>query len=278
MKLVEAIHILCSTQITEDQLIKADDLLRAYVEEFESNYGEQNMLFNVHLLLHTVQCVRKNGPLWTCSNYAFEDYIGVLARSVLGPTDIVSQITGRYLMKKSLDFHLQTSSEPVKIYHDTIQHKHFSKTWKYANFLFVGNPNTVTDPIVYDLIQNEMEMNIAEEISAYRAVFVDDKVFYETAEESEKYKTHDAFVCNPDLEIYAEIKFIIKAMRDVFFVINNKYKLDESMGIKPYIYRLIEKEDDLRLIRPSVLDFKYAFVKTDKIITCAKFPNLYERN
>lgn len=276
MKLVEATHILCSTQITDDQLNKSAELLQSYVHEFEDNYGQENMLFNVHLLLHTTKCVRKNGPLFTYSNYLFEDYIGVLARSVLGPTDIVSQVTTRYLMTKNLERHLQDSPS-AKAFNNRIAHNHYSVTWKYGNFIFVGKPTEVNDTIVCQFIQNELQVNVAQEVCAYRAVFIDKKIFFETVNESDKKKTSDAFVCIPENNIYGEIICIIKERQYVHFVINNKYKLDE-IAIQPFIYKLIPKEDELCLIQATDLHHKYALVKTNKMIICAKFPNLYERN
>lgn len=277
MKLVEATHILCSTQITSDQLDKADNLLQTFVQEFEDNYGGVNMVFNVHLLLHTVQCVRKSGPLFTYSNYAFEDNIGYLGKFVRGPTDPLYQITDRYLLKKSLKDYLE-HSDIAKAYNYQIEHKHFSKTSKLDKFVFVGKARTLMNSDDCSWIRKVGQMEITEEILSYRAVFVDEKVYFETVEESKKCKTYDAFVCNPNCGIYGEIKYIIMAKQNVYFVINNKYKPDEATGIKPFIYKLDEKQDDVRLIIPSSVESKYAFIKLDKIMTCTKFPNLYERN
>lgn len=281
-KLIEAAHILNSTHITRDQLNKAHDLLELYVKEFEENYGPTNMVFNVHLLLHKTKSVIKNGPLQTYSNYAFEDYIGYLAKFVLGPTDVLNQITDRYLLKKSLDTHLQ-DSEAAKEFNDKIEYKHFSKTTKHGGFILVGKPRKLLDLtesawIINELNTLEFEMDATENIFLYRAVFVEEKIYYETFEESTKVKTNDAFVCDTQLGICGDIKHIILAKQNIFFVINNKYALDESIGIPPYIYKLVDKQDEFRIITPVSLKYKYAFVKIDCITMCAKFPNLYERN
>lgn len=277
MKLIEATHILSSTQITRDQLDKAHNLLQSYVEEFQNYFGEKNMVINVHLLLHTAKCVRKNGPLFGYSNYAFEDNIGYLQRRVLGPTDVLYQITDRYLLKKSLESHLQ-SSEIAQTFNDQIEYKHFSKTSKHDKSIFIGKAKKLMESNDCNWIRNELGMEVSQEILSYRAVFVDEYIYYETIEESAKVTTHDAFVCNPDCGIYGEIKHIIVARQNLYFFINNKYEPDETAGISPFIYKLLEKQEDFRLITPDLLYSKYAFIKTNNIMMCAKFPNLFERN
>lgn len=277
VKLIEATHILCSTGIDKEQLDRADHLLQSFVKEFENLYGGHNMFFNVHLLWHSTPCVRKNGPLYAYSNYAFEDNIGCLQRSVLGPTDVLYQMCDRYLMKKSLELNLR-SSEIAKEFNDQIKSHRFSKTTKLGDCILIGNRVEMTDPDECEFIRNQLQINRDEKISTYRAVFVNEYTFYETAQESAKIKTYDAFVCNSNSGIYAEIKHIIVARGSIYFFINNKYELDNTMGIAPFIFKILEKQDDFRIITPSQIDFKFALMKINNIVFCAKFPNLYERN
>lgn len=57
--MIDAIHILTSDRITQTALNKAEDLLKLFVDEFEILYGESNMVYNVHQLLHLAECVKK---------------------------------------------------------------------------------------------------------------------------------------------------------------------------------------------------------------------------
>lgn len=269
LKLIEAIHILCGTQITMEHLDRANDLLESYVEDFENLYGEENMVFNVHLLLHTAQCVRKNGPLQTYSNYAFEDYIGNLASLVKGPTDILNQITDRYLIKKNLESNLEEMYWARRFYRK-IKPDLFSTISSFGTFLFVGNPIQI---YYENFIRNNLQ--IIGDIICYRAVFVDKNVYFEIIDES--IKTNDSFVCNPTEQIYAEIKCIFKADENVYFLINKKYTPITETS-KPFVTELIETDDNFEVVNPSIVNLKYALVKLDNIITCTKFPNIIERN
>lgn len=276
IKLIEATHILCSTQISTEQLDRAENLLQSFVQDFEEHYGQANMVFNIHLLLHTAQCVRKNGPLFGYSNYAFEDYIGNLKGFVLAPTDVLHQITTRYLMKKSVETHLE-KSDLAKAFNYRIRSLHFANTVQLGRSLLIGKAK-VLDENDSVFIRNELGMDITEVISSYRALFVHENIYFETTEESEKKQTNDAFVCSPNSGIFGEIKNIVVARQNSYFLINNKYEADGLKGIQPFIYELVAKPTELCLIPADLIDSKYAFIKINAIITCAKFPNVYERN
>ena len=51
---------------------------------------------NVHLLVHLPHFVRRFGPLWTHSAFAFEDSIGHLVKKSHGTHDIAHQVEAKY--------------------------------------------------------------------------------------------------------------------------------------------------------------------------------------
>lgn len=57
MKLVDAVHILCSTSISEVDLKEAEKLLLNFTREHEVLFDKSGMVFNVHLLNHLCECV-----------------------------------------------------------------------------------------------------------------------------------------------------------------------------------------------------------------------------
>lgn len=57
---------------------------------------------NVHLIQHLVQTVRNHGPLQAQSAFHYEDFNGYLANFVKGNTDVLLEISNKYLLKKSL--------------------------------------------------------------------------------------------------------------------------------------------------------------------------------
>lgn len=59
------------------------------------------MTFNVHILLHLVESVRRSGPLWVTSTVAFEKNIFLLKRALNGPKGAAQQIIKKTLQRLS---------------------------------------------------------------------------------------------------------------------------------------------------------------------------------
>lgn len=106
MLLASSIHALLKTNITENSLNECEIKLSEFVKLFEKHYGSHNMVMNVHLLSHVVQCVRRLGPLWAQSAFAFENFNGQLANYVIGPTDTLLQVTTKYVLSKMISQHV----------------------------------------------------------------------------------------------------------------------------------------------------------------------------
>lgn len=102
MKLSTSIYILLKTTISPEELEAARINLNDFVVEFETHYGSENVVMNVHLINHIVDSVRNHGPLWTHSAFAFESCNGVICKYISGRTDVLLQIASKYLMHKTL--------------------------------------------------------------------------------------------------------------------------------------------------------------------------------
>lgn len=100
--LSEAIFIFLKSKITPSDYTKATENLRKFVVEFEKLYGEENMMYNVHLLEHLPECVKDCGPAWAYSNFNFESNNGSLVKHVHGTTDVEHQIASKYAFNKTL--------------------------------------------------------------------------------------------------------------------------------------------------------------------------------
>lgn len=281
LKLVEAMHVLSSTKISKAQLTKAENLLKSYVKEYEEFYGEKNMVFNTHLLLHKGKCVTNNGPLYAYSNYSTEDNLGHLVSFVKGPTDVLWQILDRYYLEKNLHEQLKYSPR-ARIFHDQIARNHFSVTTKLGNFLLIGKGHEISDALAdFVYTQLEYEVERTEEIISYRAIFLDSKIYYESATiETSKKRTYDSFVANADDEIYGEIHHILVIRNQVYFIIKNQYSVKQHPhNISDILVHLEEKtEQNDQVINSEKFKEKFALMKTDSVVICSKFPNMYERN
>lgn len=130
--LVGGIYLLCQESISPADLRKAEMLLTHFVEMFDVYYGmvsiqhlltilqqqwEKNYIFimsrllyllhfcslapryvllNVHNLLHLVEDVNANGPLWCNSLFVFEDWNGDITDFFHGTQNVANQVIFLY--------------------------------------------------------------------------------------------------------------------------------------------------------------------------------------
>lgn len=100
--LSEAIFIFLKSKITPSEFEKASNNLKKFVKDFQTLYGEHNMMYNVHLLEHLPKCVKDCGPPWAYSNFNFESNNGSLVNNVNGNTDVEQQIASKYSFNRVL--------------------------------------------------------------------------------------------------------------------------------------------------------------------------------
>lgn len=84
MLLVISMFNLLQQKIKLEHIKQSNDLLHAFVKGVKLLYGEREMSYNIHQLLHLSLCVERWGPLWGTSAFAFESRNGFLARIVHG--------------------------------------------------------------------------------------------------------------------------------------------------------------------------------------------------
>ena len=89
---VHAIYILLQDSISEADLQEADRLLDGFCKSFSTLYEERFYTLNVHQLLHLVDDVRDQGPLYTHSCFSFEDKNGFILKLIHGTQFIDNQI------------------------------------------------------------------------------------------------------------------------------------------------------------------------------------------
>lgn len=77
-------------------------MLKRFADEFEFNYGQDNVSMNIHRLRHIADEVQYSGPLWANSLFGFEAMNGVLVKMVNGTNNFLLQITNRDILKQTL--------------------------------------------------------------------------------------------------------------------------------------------------------------------------------
>jgi hypothetical protein len=90
--LVLGIYKLLKACITEADIAEADLLLKLFVIDIETLYGERQLTYNSHQLLHLGLCVRRYGPLHCWSAFMYEDLNGLIAKSTHGTHQIDVEI------------------------------------------------------------------------------------------------------------------------------------------------------------------------------------------
>ncbi|KAJ8937837.1 hypothetical protein NQ314_011698 [Rhamnusium bicolor] len=91
-----AISILISRKlISKFGCAYANELLLVFVQHCERLYGQQFLIYNVHMLLHLADDVNKYGPLDVFSCFPFENFLGQIKRMIGSPTNTLQQACRR---------------------------------------------------------------------------------------------------------------------------------------------------------------------------------------
>lgn len=108
------IYVLLCVEISNEQLEKATNDLTKFVSEFADMYGEENMVMNIHTVLHLVWTVKNWGPLWTQSTFCFENMNGMLTRYVRGTTYPLHQISTKNIISRSFPIMVESNDRQVQ--------------------------------------------------------------------------------------------------------------------------------------------------------------------
>jgi hypothetical protein len=91
-----AIRLLSGESISQDQVHIADQMLQSYVENVAKIFGQNDVTYNMHALLHLPECVAKFVPLYSFSCYAFENYMQEIKGYVRNAHNILQQLFNRH--------------------------------------------------------------------------------------------------------------------------------------------------------------------------------------
>lgn len=96
--LVKGVSLLLMDSVSSIDISESATLLAKFVVGVQFLYGEKEMTFNVHQLLHLPKSVTLQGPLWSHSCFAFESNIGHVKELVTSAKGVPIQIVERLLM------------------------------------------------------------------------------------------------------------------------------------------------------------------------------------
>ena len=88
--------MLCSRQITMEEIERADSLLLEFCKKFEDLYGKQHYTINLHLHAHLKDCILDYGPISAFWLFPLERLNGILGAYHTNCHDITLQLMGRF--------------------------------------------------------------------------------------------------------------------------------------------------------------------------------------
>lgn len=97
-----AYRLLCCPYSYKNNLKSADVLLLDFVTYFPNVYGEKNLTYNVHNLLHVCECVNQMGLITSFTAYDFENFMQSIKKCVKKPNKILQQLRNNFESKSIL--------------------------------------------------------------------------------------------------------------------------------------------------------------------------------
>ena len=123
-----SISTLTSKSITDADLKLCDYFLNRFVKDIQILYGNNELTFNMHLLLHLVQSVRESGSLTDLNSYIFENTNGELRNLISGTNNVGKQIAKKsellFTAQINLLINPQTTHNNVLRHRSTLDDKY----------------------------------------------------------------------------------------------------------------------------------------------------------
>lgn len=112
LSLSVSIRLLCDKKSTPDDIEYAHSLLIYYVKKFKYFYGENNVTYNVHNLIHIADDVKNYGTLDSFSAFKFENFMHELKKLVKHSRNPLQQVANRIEEKWTASIELTTEKYP----------------------------------------------------------------------------------------------------------------------------------------------------------------------
>lgn len=95
-----ATYILLQSELNENEINQAGEMLTTFADRFEEIYGKETVTMNVHILRHYAETVKNCGPIWAYSMFSFEKKMGFVTKAVKNSTDSLETISFHYCMDR----------------------------------------------------------------------------------------------------------------------------------------------------------------------------------
>lgn len=103
MLLNVAITLLCTPNVSDEQIEFSRELINEFINGMKLLYGAHHIVFNVHVLTHLPDDVKRFGPLDLISAFDFESYMYQLQKLLRKKHQPLSQIYNRIVEMNNID-------------------------------------------------------------------------------------------------------------------------------------------------------------------------------
>ncbi len=199
MLLAFAVYLLTSSHISHVNIDKAHMALCEFVLLTESLYGKQEVSYNIHLLTHLAESVRRHGPLSLTSTFVFEGHNGRLLKLFNGTQHVPLQITQNLARLKELKI-----LSRVYIAEDSLAHEYVSSTLRgyslcknvarVSSCNFFGHGQVKELPMSQHILLQDSGIHTEQNQATYFQRFVCDGTLYSTDQYDSKYSRCNSLV------------------------------------------------------------------------------------
>lgn len=207
MLLVVSIYNLLKEKINiVSDLEVSEQLLSEFVSNIKVLYGEQELSYNIHQLLHLCLSVKRWGPLWANSAFMFENQNGLLAKSVHGKHNLGKELLNNLQIIQATRV-LKCLSQNLNIV-------------QKDNILMLGKN------ILYRLNDVEKSIFLAQNIDVERVKFflraeINNLLFTSSLYKDVKFNNYTVMINSHGYQYYGSIKFFFTKDKTFFFYLIN---------------------------------------------------------
>lgn len=257
---VYSIYIFSKTKFTDNEFDKAKTALHQFVLNIELFYGKEYMKYNVHMMLHMPDYIKKYGAVWAWSAFPFEHFNGIIAKMFHGSQCVPLQICKiysriRYIKENSNIFSRSNcSKQGKKLFKDIMKETKIIKCIKYGDDLRIfGKPVDITLSLSQKLlIEQLLQQTITENVKSFLR-FCYKGILYHSYKYSRLIKRNNSTVLlhNGELMIISDLIFINipELQRTHYIVLGKKLQImNEELckykGISTKMFSYVARETD----------------------------------
>lgn len=275
---VRSIATLLKSSIPEAEIQRCEMDFLQFVGDCQNFYGLSAMTFNLQVLLHCGESVRRNGPLWATATFVFEDTIFHLKQELNSPNGVSHQIIMQYIKRKFIQSNIDhnTTNPACRQYcHYLFQPpllKYCVKTANNVSLIGSGKSNVKQRKLLADALN---DVNVS--VTAFNRC-----IYGDTRLRSLKYtragRTDDTVVQLKDKSILQIHDFL--CANDQCYIHGRKiivapYECNQQIALH-HLFRVTTYDDQDVIVNADEIERKVIHFSDGEKNFIAFFPNTYE--